>query len=83
MSFGAAGQGPVYTHTHTHTHTHTQVAQLTKDLAAAQAAHEREMADLKVELGEKEYELTSGMLVSTCLLHICNRSLLPGKRDLL
>jgi hypothetical protein len=43
------------------------VAQLTKDLAAAQADHEREMADLRVELGEKEYELTSGMPIKVGL----------------
>ena len=77
MSRGAADQGPWYTHTHTHRHTHThthththphtQVAQLTKDLAAAQADHEREMADLRVELGEKEYELTSGMPIKVGL----------------
>jgi hypothetical protein len=53
------------------------VAQLTKDLAAAQADHEREMADLRVELGEKEYELTSGMPIKSRSLLLLSRSLVP------
>ncbi len=36
-----------------------EVSELKKELSAARAASEREVADLKVEVGEKDYELTS------------------------